>query len=439
MRAPLNLSLGWKFLLAAFTFVLAGTMPGVCLAAGQADYKLAAGDIISYDVLDDDDLARDLTVAADGRIQVPMLGNVPVAGMTTRDVATNLRDQLIQQKIFVDPRVLVAIASYRQIFVLGDVKNPGTYAFRANLTVEKAVGLAGGLLNSSAAVENQILERTKLQTQIEGLTAEIARAAVTYARLTAQLGGKPQTRYEDIPSAFAAFVDKDTFARLRDGEDKLLTAARAAFEGERNQLVGAIAETNNALQILNDLAKAQQATINYTKEDLARKSGLLSRGLNTIGDVSVLQRQLASDEARLLTIYAQTSESRRATATMKRELAKLESTRETDALRGQQDAMAKAEQLLSTRKSALEQLYYLSNWTSEAGQKKNQPVIQYNVRRDSDDTTEEDVSSNTSVFPGDTILVAIRRPILDGTPVSGQAELALGGSSKSPQSFLQSR
>jgi protein involved in polysaccharide export with SLBB domain len=84
------------------------------------------------------------TVVATGTITCPLLGETKVAGLTTEEIAKQLR-ALLARDYFVDPQVMVTVKEHGgQVFVTGEVKQPGAYGVRDGLTVLHACLLAGG-------------------------------------------------------------------------------------------------------------------------------------------------------------------------------------------------------------------------------------------------------------------------------------------------------
>ena len=130
--------------LAAVLLVLA-VPRDVAFAADDDHYQLAVGDVLEFDFMDDEELPRQLTIADDGTVQAPLLGSVKVVGMPVPQAYAELRRLYIERQLFVDPRIALSVVSFRPVFVLGDVKTPGSFNYRPGLTVEKAIGLAGGL------------------------------------------------------------------------------------------------------------------------------------------------------------------------------------------------------------------------------------------------------------------------------------------------------
>ena len=92
--------------------------PGAAAAKGESlsSYKLSTGDVISISVYGEDDLKRDKVRITDG----------------------------LRGTYLVNPRVAVTIDEYRPYFINGQVTNNGSFPYQPDLTVRKAVAVAGG-------------------------------------------------------------------------------------------------------------------------------------------------------------------------------------------------------------------------------------------------------------------------------------------------------
>lgn len=106
-------------------------------------YRLGPGDKIRVTVFNETDLSGDFDVNDQGSVSLPLIGSVAVAGKTVDD-AKNLITQKYGANYLVNPRVSIEVLNYRPFFILGEVKNPGSYPYVAGMTVLNAVALAGG-------------------------------------------------------------------------------------------------------------------------------------------------------------------------------------------------------------------------------------------------------------------------------------------------------
>ena len=117
------------------------------LMAGEGDYVLAAGDTLDLMVYKEPDLNMRSKIARDGRVQLPLLGEVAVAGKTVREAQDYIKS-LLNADYLVNPQVYLNIASYtqRKITLIGQVVRPGSYELQGNesLGILEAIGMAGG-------------------------------------------------------------------------------------------------------------------------------------------------------------------------------------------------------------------------------------------------------------------------------------------------------
>lgn len=113
-------------------------------AAPLSNYRLGAGDVITVQVLGEEDLRRERIRLSDAAtISYPILGEIRLAGKTVAELEHLIRDGL-KGRYLVNPQVTVTINEYRNFFINGQVERPGGYPFIPGLNVRKAVSLAGG-------------------------------------------------------------------------------------------------------------------------------------------------------------------------------------------------------------------------------------------------------------------------------------------------------
>jgi polysaccharide biosynthesis/export protein len=106
-------------------------------------YTLDSGDKLRIVVFGQDALSNTYQVDANGQIAMPLIGTVAARGLTTTQLSHAIAGRLSQNYIR-DPSVAVEVETHRPFFILGEVTYPGQYPYVANITVEKAVAIAGG-------------------------------------------------------------------------------------------------------------------------------------------------------------------------------------------------------------------------------------------------------------------------------------------------------
>ena len=131
-------------LVGAFAFALAAATAALAQGDTISNYRLGSGDVISIQVLGEEDLKREKIRLSDAAtISYPILGEIRLFGKTVAELEALIRDGLTGRYL-VNPQVTVTINEYRSFYINGQVEKPGGYAFIPGLTVRKAVSLAGG-------------------------------------------------------------------------------------------------------------------------------------------------------------------------------------------------------------------------------------------------------------------------------------------------------
>lgn len=114
--------------------------------AQAQDYLLGADDVVTVTVLGHPELSiEQITISATGRINLPVAGEVTVAGKTARQTEQEITRRL--NKRLVDPEVTVSLKQAREarVFLVGAVAKPGSYAMKAGWRVTEALAAAGGV------------------------------------------------------------------------------------------------------------------------------------------------------------------------------------------------------------------------------------------------------------------------------------------------------
>ena len=120
---------------------------GGALSSGESDYVLVVGDVVELNVFREPDLTTQATIARDGTVQLPLIREVQLAGLSIRDAREMLR-QLYDKKFLVDPQVFLNVVKYaqRKFTIMGQVARPGSYELQGGERMDllEAIGLAGG-------------------------------------------------------------------------------------------------------------------------------------------------------------------------------------------------------------------------------------------------------------------------------------------------------
>ena len=115
-------------------------------APDAGDYLLGPGDLIMVTVFETSDLNSEVRVSSRGTVSLPMLGNVDVYDLTAAEAEKKIED-LLRRDFLQDPHVTVFIKEHvsKQITLVGEVNNPGTYDYVARRSLLDVLAIADGL------------------------------------------------------------------------------------------------------------------------------------------------------------------------------------------------------------------------------------------------------------------------------------------------------
>lgn len=373
-----------------------------------AEYRLTPGDVLTFDFLDDAELPVTTTISGDGEAQFPLIGALDVTGLTVPEAIAKLGREYRRREILVNPKLSLIISTFRPIFVLGEVRNPGSFPFYDGLTVEQAIGLAGGPQVVAANASDRIIARARLRGEIEAANAQIVHEAVYAARLAAQLKNRPTVDLNDVPEVAREYVKDVPLEGVIEVEEKILKADLAASKSQAQILSEGIVQSENGIEILNELVLQQREIVKNSEADLERIGTLRKRELNTETELSRAKNNASSEKAQLLQIFATLARSRQELSGLKLQLAKLDADREKDILTQLQEREITIKRLISEKRSAEEQILLMAAVAADEANK-SQVSYTYEVRRKTAGGKPSSIQASTltDLLPGDVVVVGI--------------------------------
>lgn len=114
------------------------------IADAMQGYKLESGNRIKVTVFNEQNLSGEFTLDASGNVAMPLIGNIPGAGHTAKELTRRIEEKLKRDGLLQQPSVAVEVQTFRPFYVLGEVRQPGEYQYSAGVTVLSAVARAGG-------------------------------------------------------------------------------------------------------------------------------------------------------------------------------------------------------------------------------------------------------------------------------------------------------
>lgn len=141
----------------------------VITSSAQAAYRLQPGDTIQVSVWQEPKLDRQLVVAPDGSVAMPLVGHISAGGRSARQIEKAIKAKL-QTQYTSELDVTVSLVAQPpeeddekvepSFFVMGEVNKPGEFAIKKRITLLQALAMGGGL--SAFAAQRRIQVHRKV-------------------------------------------------------------------------------------------------------------------------------------------------------------------------------------------------------------------------------------------------------------------------------------
>ncbi|HZD31896.1 MAG TPA: polysaccharide biosynthesis/export family protein [Candidatus Angelobacter sp.] len=115
------------------------------VAAPANDYVIGVDDVIAISVWKEPELSRVLPVRPDGKITLPLVGDVQAAGRTPQQLQQELHESLAAYVAVPEVAVIVQEVRSQKFNIVGQVARPGSYSLTESTTVLDAIAEAGGV------------------------------------------------------------------------------------------------------------------------------------------------------------------------------------------------------------------------------------------------------------------------------------------------------
>lgn len=141
----------WKKGACAFALsaLLMANLPSQAL--GAEEYRLRTGQVITIGVYGYEDLRQqEVPIRPDGRISVPLVGEVHAAGLTVSELTEQITARM--SRFINEPQITVNLLKPHttKIYILGEVPRPGLYNLEGSHNLLDAIGMAGGYTKDAA-------------------------------------------------------------------------------------------------------------------------------------------------------------------------------------------------------------------------------------------------------------------------------------------------
>ncbi len=160
----------WRTQEMAMNFAVAMVIAGTLLGCAEkihhhvdyvppTQFLLGPEDVLMVNVWRNEELSSEVVVRPDGKISLPLIGDIRAVGLTADQLSARIADQLTE--FMQDPTVSVQVMAINSnyIYVLGEVAAPGKISLKSYTTVLQAISLAGGLTQFASKNNIQVLRR----------------------------------------------------------------------------------------------------------------------------------------------------------------------------------------------------------------------------------------------------------------------------------------
>src|SRR5213595_3788576 len=121
-------------------------------ASPVTDYIVGPQDVLTITCYDQADLSGKFSVEADGTFTYPLIGRIKGGGLTLRALEDAVKAQLREQGYFRNPQMTVSVDQYRsqKVFIVGEVRTPGSYPLSGDMNLVEALARAGSTLPTAS-------------------------------------------------------------------------------------------------------------------------------------------------------------------------------------------------------------------------------------------------------------------------------------------------
>jgi len=127
----------------------------------ESSYNISSGDVISISVSPAEEFSREVSVSPDGTIDLPLLGNLKVSGMSTSSLEKLLTDKF--SKYISSPKISVSIkrfSSYR-VAIIGQIQRSGYFEYNEGMKILDLIALAGGPMDYADSKNIKVYRKSK--------------------------------------------------------------------------------------------------------------------------------------------------------------------------------------------------------------------------------------------------------------------------------------
>jgi polysaccharide export outer membrane protein len=263
---------------AAMIVLLAQFGAGAAAAEGM---PIAPGDVLRVSIDGGPELGRDSAkVGADGRIMLPGLDTIEVAGLDLDAVRQRIETALVAREIIREPVVSVEVVSYRPFYVGGAVANPGAVPYEPGLTVRHALILAGGLDRSNGPEKLSFVDLVELTAQHGSVNFALVEVRSRMTRLQAELEEAAAPDFSGLAAQVGGAADPLAAQNpILSIDSELFRDRMTELAANQEHLQDVVALIDLEIETLAKQASLQEAEVSIQNDQLRNARTLVEQGV----------------------------------------------------------------------------------------------------------------------------------------------------------------
>lgn len=124
------------------------------------EYMIGPDDLLAVNVWREPEISRNVVVRPDGKISLPLVGDLRASGHTPAQLQDEIKAVLVNYLSSPEVTVIVQEARSQKFNILGEVEHPGAYPLSRSMTVLDAIAVAGGLRDFAKSSKIYVLRTT---------------------------------------------------------------------------------------------------------------------------------------------------------------------------------------------------------------------------------------------------------------------------------------
>lgn len=278
-----------------------------CSTSAIAEYYIQPGDVLELSVASRPELTQRLPVENDGEISIAYVGELVVKNLPISKVRELVKSRLTNavlrprgsdradMQTILREEVILRIATYRPIYISGNVERPGEIPYRPGMSVRQAVSAAGGFDPWRLGSGNNSAKRTDWidwSAEQKVLTIALENESIKIERLKTIIDNK--TTFDIVEK------NSEFHSRMVALEKEIFSSSKSDIDEEKAHLETLIKLSGDRISVLRAQSETEGAGAKLDEEDVKRVVGLYQQNLASATRVSEVRRAALLSASRAL-------------------------------------------------------------------------------------------------------------------------------------------